>query len=155
MAFKIWVDADSCPKKVKSVILKAAQKNNIKVNYVANRPIPFDFESHLFYMIVCQKTMGAADDYILENADKNDLVITRDLPFAKKLCDKKITVINDRGTLFDDKNLERMLRDRELNLQFAALGINMGKKFDAFSNKELQAFSACFDKVLQQKFLEN
>ncbi len=155
MVFKIWVDADSCPKKVKSVILRAAQKNKIQVNYVANRPIPFDFESSLFKMTICENKEGEADNYILENADKNDLVITRDLPFAKKLYDKKITVINDRGTLFDEKNLERMLRDRELNLQFMALGINMGKKMNTFSEKELQAFSSCFDRVLHQKILEN
>lgn len=99
-------------------------------------------------MVICPKTAGSADDYIVAHSILSDLVITRDIPLAKRLIDKNTTVINDRGLLFDSKNIVRMLKDRELNLQLSAIGVNMGKKTDHYGQKELGAFATCLDQTL-------
>lgn len=143
----IWVDADSCHSKAKDVILNTAIKYSIPVNYVANRNIPFSMENILFKMIICQSEKDAADTYILEHCNENDIIITRDLPLAKKLIEKNKTVINDRGIIFTQRILEKMLRERELSMQMAALGIRNGK-FNTYSKEDLQNFSETITQII-------
>lgn len=144
----IWVDADSFPAPAKRTLLKAAKRLNIRLTYVANRPIPFAIQSPLFEMYVCPKTEGAADDYIAENATKEDLVATRDIPLAKRLVEKEITTINDRGILFNKDNVESMLKEREASIQWAQLGISNGKSKTGYGKKEAYDFACCMDKIL-------
>lgn len=145
---KIWIDADNCPSKAKKIILSKAIEKSIKVTLVANRPIPFDAENPLFEMIVCEKQENAADDYIVNNAQKDELVVTRDLPFAERLVEKNITVMNDRGLVFDRQNLIPLLKDRELALNLAAIGVNRGAKFNTYSDKDAAAFNESLCKIL-------
>lgn len=147
---KIWVDADSCPSQVKTKILKEAKKNHLAVIYVANRNIPFSIESPLFSMVICEKAKDAADDYIVENSSGNDLVVTRDIPLAKRLVDKKIHVINDRGTKFDTATIKYMLEERELCLQMIALKVHSSNRARTWSDKEFLKFSECLDSVLAE-----
>lgn len=147
----IWVDADSCPSNAKNIILKAAVKNELYVTYAANRNIPFSISSPLFNMVICPKEEGAADDYIVTNAGENDIVITRDIPLASRLVKKEIVVINDRGTLFDSKNTQEMLKQRELNMMMNAIGVHTGGRWDSYGKKETYDFAVCFDRILQSK----
>lgn len=149
--FRIWVDADSCPASVKNIILKAAIRLNLNVFYVANRNIPFSIQSPLFEMIICSKEENAADMYIIEHVLENDIVITRDLPLAKLLLEKNISVLNDRGTLFTQKIVEEKLAQRELNLFINSVGIHTGGKYNTFGKKETYEFANCFDKLLNKK----
>ncbi len=144
---RIFVDADSCPARAKTIVLRAATRLNVNVVYVANRNIPFSMESQLFKMILVEKKEGAADDYIFENASEKDLVITRDIPLAKRLVDKGIITINDRGTYFDGENLKEMLKQRELSLQMASLGLHTGMSFSTYGSKEIEKFSSAFEKA--------
>ncbi|MBB5217971.1 DUF188 domain-containing protein [Treponema rectale] len=148
---KIWVDADNCPQAVREVILNKAKSFGLKVTYAANRIIPFAFEDPLFTMHVCPETAGAADDYIVSQATEDDIVITKDIPLAQRLIDRKITVINDRGTVFDQKKIQYMMEERELSMQMAALGLKKGAGWSVFGKKELAAFSKTFCNILYQK----
>ena len=147
----IWVDADSCPSPAKNIILKAASKNSLQVTYAANRDIPFSIQSPLFNMVICPKEEGAADDYIVANVAPDDIVVTRDIPLAKRLVQKNIKVMNDRGTLFDEKNVEEMLKQRELNMMMNAIGVHTGGRWNSYGKKETYDFAVTFDRVLQSK----
>lgn len=149
--FTIWVDADACPKLAKNIILTSAKKTNLKVTYVANREIPFEIQSENFTCVVCPKIQGSADDYIVDHAKKNDIVITRDLPFAERLVKKNICVMNDRGVVFDKKNIIPLLKERELNMQLVSIGVNCGKKYSSYDKKEAALFADSFNKLLTEK----
>jgi|SRR5574344_142459 uncharacterized protein YaiI (UPF0178 family) len=157
----IWVDADSCPNAVRAAIEKNAVRLALPLTYVANHEIVFSdstkalIEQHQLNldMTVTSKQKGSADDYIVTNSAPGDIVITRDIPLAQRLLQKKVTVINDRGLKFDEKNIVRMLKDRELSMQLSAIGVNMGRKNDTFGSKELAAFNECLDKVLGEEKL--
>lgn len=153
--FKIWVDADSCPSRIRDIILKNAKRLSLEVSFVANRNIPFSLSDSLFSMIVCPNEEGAADNYIVSNAEKKDLVITRDLPLAKRLIEKEIDVINDRGKIFYQENLEKMLTQRNLNMLMSAAGIKSNGRKDSYGKKEIYEFSNCLDKILSKKIKEN
>ena len=79
--FSIWVDADSCPTPVREIIIRFCKRLKLELIYVANHPIPMP-KSELFKMIVCDATPDAADNYVVENSKKDDIVITRDIPMA-------------------------------------------------------------------------
>lgn len=150
MKERIFVDADSCPKKIKSIIQKAAVKNSMELYFVANRNIPFTTQNPLFFMQICDGHKDAADDWIFEQSTKDDLIITRDILFAKRLVQSGKRAINDRGTRFDLKNIEEMLEQRELSMQMQSLGLHGGGSFSTFGEKETNAFCKCFESSLKE-----
>ena len=151
--FSIWVDADSCPIPVKDIIFRFCKRLNLKLIFVANHQIPMP-KSELFQMIVCDATPDAADNYIVENALHNDIVITRDIPMASRLIEKNITTINDRGLLFTTENIREKLSLRNFNKELYDNGI-LSEKTSTFSKKDVNNFANCFDREIQKKLKAN
>jgi uncharacterized protein YaiI (UPF0178 family) len=147
--FSIWVDADSCPTPVRDIIIRFCKRLNLELIYVANHTIPMP-KSDLFKMIVCDATPDAADNYVVENARKNDIVITRDIPMASRLLEKEITTINDRGLLFTTENIKEKLSLRNFNKELYENGI-ISEKMSTFSKKDVNNFANCFDREIQKK----
>jgi uncharacterized protein YaiI (UPF0178 family) len=111
-------------------------------------------KSELFQMIVCDATPDAADNYIVENASENDIVITRDIPMASRLIEKNITTINDRGLLFTSENIKEKLSLRNFNKELYDNGI-LSEKTSTFSKKDVNNFANCFDREIQKKLKQN
>ena len=153
--FSVWIDADSCPKKVREYIFNRTSKNSVPLYFVANREIPLNQKkgssTEKFNMIVCKNEEQAADDYIFEHSTPGDIVITRDIPFAARLIEKKICVMNDRGLLFTRENIGEKLSERNFNLNLAILGLDGENKKTYYGNKEFERFCRCFDREFQQK----
>ena len=155
--FSIFVDADSCPILIRECIIKQSEQNNIPVIFVANRNIPIkcNMESKktkkLFSMIICSNDEGAADNYIFNTCKQNDIVITRDLPFAEKLINKGISTINDRGLIFNKENITNMLEERNLSLQYEQLGIRPKFRKKTYSSKEKKLFEECLISLIHLK----
>jgi uncharacterized protein YaiI (UPF0178 family) len=96
-------------------------------------------------MIVADTTPDAADDYIVEHAGLEDLVITRDIPLARRLVDRHIRVINDRGTIYTDENIRERLAMRNLMLDLYNNGM-APEKTDRYGKKELNNFANALDR---------
>ena len=142
----IWVDADSCPVRVREIICKASLRLSVIAVFVANRLIPV--ASHeLINFVVTSGDEQSADNYIIEHSKKGDLVITRDIPLAATLVELGIAVINDRGVLFTPDNVRERLSMRDFMYEVRSNGL-MTDKMGAFSKKDLQNFSNTFDSVL-------
>lgn len=150
---KFWIDADSCPVPVRELIQRAALRNKIESYFVANRKIPFT-PNHLFKMVITNNTENAADDYIVENAREGDLVITRDIPLASRLIEKKIDVINDRGILYTESNIRERLSIRDFMLELAMNGLKP-ESTAKLGKKEIHEFANCLDRFLQKKLKRN
>ena len=74
----IWIDGDACPKQVKQILFRAASKRQVPLLFVANHfvvipPSPF------IGRVLVESGFDKADQYILENLKKADLVITSDI----------------------------------------------------------------------------
>lgn len=147
--FTIWIDADSCPVQVKEVIIRASLRLNIPAIFVANRSISLP-KNKLLSMIVSEDTPDAADNIIVEKSISNDIAITRDIPLANRLVEKKVRVINDRGIVYDNENIRQRLSIRNFNLELFNMGL-VGEKDNSYGKKELQNFANCFDRELQKK----
>lgn len=144
----IWLDADSCPAPIRKITLQKASDKNIPITFAANRNVDPAFDYPLFTMQVCPKNEGAADDYLVENADKGDLAVTRDIPLAKRLVSKGVRVINDRGLEFSELNIRKMLEERELHLQMVELGIAPKGNWKSFGKEDIKKFRKCLDSIL-------
>lgn len=153
MNINIWVDADSCPKLVRNYLAEYSFKLNIKIIFVANKKIPCDNAHENFTMIVTQADSQAADNHILQNVSKYDIVITRDIPLADSLVEKNITVLNDRGTRWTKENIKERKSERDFSLQLSMLGLG-GDKSNSYSKKEFGQFANCFDKEIHRLIRE-
>ncbi len=101
-------------------------------------------------MIVTESEKDAADNYIVSHIGQNDIAITRDIPFASRLVEKNIVIINDRGTLYNRENIAERLSLRNFNLTLYENGIE-SEKTSVYGKKELNAFSNCLDREIQKK----
>lgn len=149
----IWVDADSCPKQVRELICRSGIRLCLQIQFVANHKIPIP-ENPLFIMSLADSSPDAADDYIVEHVEINDLVITRDIPLAKRLVDINICVINDRGTVYTEKNINERLSIRNLMFDLYNNGI-YPEKTGQFGKKEIQEFANALDRELQKLLKKN
>ncbi|MGI5058120.1 DUF188 domain-containing protein [Treponema pectinovorum] len=147
-SFVIWIDADSCPLLVRNYVIDCAKSKSMNVSFVANRKIPFPKDNPLFKMCITEKKTGSADDFIFENAKGADVVITRDIVFAARLVEKKICVMNDRGTIFTKDNIKERLLERNFYLNMAELGF--GSNDNRYGQKEFKKFETTFERVTAQ-----
>jgi len=153
--FSIWIDADSCPVQVRELTVRFALRLKIPLKFVANHDIPFP-KNELFEMIVCENEKDAADNYIVDNSNTEDLVITRDIPLASRLVDKKVCVINDRGCVFTETNIAEKLAVRNLHYMLMENGaLPEIKRAGSFGKKELNLFANSLDRELQKKIKGN
>lgn len=147
--FTVWVDADSCPLVVRNHVATFSRKHAIPVSFVANHALPLAVRAPLVTMQVCTQEAQAADNYIFSHVQPHDAVITRDIPFAARLVERSIVVMNDRGTLFTTENIGERLSERNFSLNLAELGLtNGGKK--SYSQKEFKRFADCFEREMQK-----
>ena len=150
MAFTVWIDADSCPAPVRKHVIAFSSKHAVPAVFVANRAIPLGAQGASVTMQVCEAAAQAADDYIFAHCKQHDAVITRDIPFAARLVERDITVLNDRGTVFTKENIGERLSERAFSLNLAELGLGGGSKKSAYSPKAFKRFADCFEREMQK-----
>ena len=69
----IWVDADACPRVIKEILYRAAQKRQIQLILVANQPLRVPASSHISSRLV-GAGFDVADEQIVEWLVEGDLV---------------------------------------------------------------------------------
>jgi uncharacterized protein YaiI (UPF0178 family) len=141
---KILIDADSCPKPVRELVLRRAKKLKLKIIFAANRHIPDAFGAE---MEICPVKENSADDCIVEMSVKGDLVITRDIPLAKRLVEKSVSVIDDRGRLFTVENINEILSIRNFKVGLADNGLEIERTAN-YGKKELKTFADSLDRTI-------
>lgn len=144
---RILVDADSCPKPIRTIILKAANRTALPVYFAADRILP-DCKGKNIHMVVVATGADSADLWLIENSEVGDLCITRDIILADKLVQKEfITVIDDRGNKFTKENMRERLSLRNAMADFREAGI-FGEKNKPLNPKEIQLFANMLDREL-------
>ncbi|MFQ5560893.1 MAG: DUF188 domain-containing protein, partial [Nitrospinota bacterium] len=70
---QIWVDADACPKVIKEILYRAAQREGIMVTFLANRPLKIP-PSVYIKAIQVPAGFDVADQHIVKKFKPADLV---------------------------------------------------------------------------------
>lgn len=143
---KIWVDADACPRVIKEILFRAAQRRRVDVVLVANQPLAVPRLPHVRSVTVPQG-FDVADKAITEWAQAGDLVITADIPLAAAVVDKGVQALNPRGELYTRDNVRQHLSMRNFMDSLRGAGVQTGGP-DAFSQRDRQSFANQLDSLL-------
>ncbi len=145
---KIWVDADACPKTVKEILFRAADRLKIDVIFVANQWLNLP---HSTFIRLIQVEQGAdvADDKIVEYCESGDLVITADIPLAVRIVLKNALGLDPRGTIYDKDNIGQISDMRDFMDTLRTDGIQTGGPKN-FTPRDGEKFANQLDKLIYQ-----
>lgn len=142
---KILVDGDACP--VKDEIYRVAERFQISVIIVANSYMNIPVKT-LFEMKVVKGNFDAADDWIVENVESSDVVITSDILLADRCLKKLARVLGPKGEEFTEDNIGSAIAMRELTQNLRHMGENRGGPAP-MDKKARSKFLAKLDEILQ------
>lgn len=119
----IFVDADACP--VKQEIYRVARRCNLEVTLVANSWMQTPNDASVHFQLV-QEGPDVADDWIVEQAGVDDIVITADIPLADRAIKKGAVALGTTGKPFTPQNIGSVLATRDLMSDLRDLGAVTG-----------------------------
>lgn len=143
---QIWVDADACPRVIKEILYRAAERVKLPLILVANQPLRTP-PSRYIRSVQVGSGFDVADDYIVQQLNPGDLLITADIPLAAEAIEKGAVPINPRGELYTPENIRQRLTMRDFMDQMRASGIDTGGPA-SFSQADRQAFANQLDRLL-------
>jgi hypothetical protein len=146
---RIWVDADACPRVIKDILFRAADRVGVPLILVANQPVQVPASPNIRSIQVAPG-FDVADNHIVQQAQPGDLVITADIPLAAEAIDKGALALNPRGELYTKENIRQRLNMRDFLDTLRSSGINTGGPA-ALSQADRQAFANQLDRLLQRR----
>jgi uncharacterized protein YaiI (UPF0178 family) len=140
----IFVDADACP--VKEEIFRVAKRYSLGVTLVSGSWMRIPDSVNVTLKVVKQG-MDAADDWIVEHVEADDIVITTDIPLAARCVGKGAYVLGPTGKRFTDDNIGPALATRNLLSELRELGEIAGGP-PPFGKRDRSRFLEGLDKVV-------
>ena len=141
----IFVDADGCP--VKEEVYRVARRHGLGATIVANARMRIPDEDR-FTLVVVGDRFDAADDWIVERCERDDIVITGDIPLASRCLKKGAIVLDQRGGVFSEDNIGDALANRELLSHLRNLG-NITGGPPPFSARDRSGFLHRLDETIR------
>ena len=145
---QIWVDADACPKAIKDILFRVAERTGIMTILVANQFLQTP-PSRYIKLVLVTSGYDVADNEIVKRLRVGDLVITGDIPLAYEVIGKGGHAINPRGERYTQDTIKERLSMRDLMDTLRASGINTGGP-SALTSRDIQAFANQLDKFLAE-----
>jgi uncharacterized protein YaiI (UPF0178 family) len=142
----IYVDADACP--VKAEAEKVAERLGLVVTFVSNgglRPSRDPMVRH----VVVSKSADAADDWIVENAKSNDIIVTADIPLAARAVELGAHVIGPTGRPFTPESIGLALAMRDLKQHLRETGEIKGYNA-GFTPQDRSRFLSALDQAARR-----
>ncbi|MDD2463733.1 MAG: YaiI/YqxD family protein [Desulfobulbus sp.] len=142
----IWVDADACPKPIKEILFRVAERTGLMMTLVANQVLPVPRLKNIRALRVALG-FDVADNEIVKRLEAGDLVITADIPLASQVIAKGGFALNPRGELYTTDNIQARLSMRDFMDSLRATGVETGGPA-AFSQRDRQIFANQLDRFL-------
>jgi len=149
---QIWVDADACPRVVKEIVYRAADRRQVNTTLVANARLTIP-RSPWLHCILVQSGFDVADREIVRLMQAGDLVITADIPLAADVIGQGGFALNPRGEFYTRNNVQSALSMRNFMDSLRGAGTCTGGP-SAFSHTERTAFANQLDRFLT-KYLKS
>ena len=108
---KIIIDGDACPGI--SIIEKIAESYKIPVIIFCdiNHFIRSDYST----VRIVDSGFQSVDMYVANETRKNDIVISQDYGVAAICLSKKAAVMNPKGHIYNESNIDRLLEERHIS----------------------------------------
>ena len=145
----IWVDADSCPKVLKEMLFKAAERKQMPLYLVANHSFQIP-RSPFIRAVQVEAGFDVADRYIEERIGTGDLLISNDIPLAAAAVAKGALCITSKGRLLTPDNISDRLTMRNLQEELRTSGVQLSGPAP-LSQQDKQQFANQLDQWLQKR----
>ncbi|MEN8291263.1 YaiI/YqxD family protein [Acinetobacter radioresistens] len=150
LPFKLWIDADALPRILRDVIMRASDRYQLEVTFVANQNVGITPSVRINSMQV----MGGADQAdqeIVNRMQSNDIVVTQDIPLAAQVIEKGGIAIHPRGEIFTTANIKARLHLRDFMDTLRGAGVQTGGP-PPISDRDKREFASSLDQtILKQK----
>lgn len=145
----IWVDADACPRVIKDILFRAAERVEVPVTLVANHPLQTP-RSRWVNALQVSAGFDVADNEIVRRLTPGDLVVTADIPLAAEVIDKGGHALNPRGERYTPDTIRERLGMRDFMETLRASGVDTGGP-PTLGPRERQAFANQLDRFLSAR----
>ena len=108
---KIIIDGDACPGI--SIIEKVAKKNEVLVRIYCD--INHFIQSDYSEVKIVDSGFQSVDMYVINETKKGDIVVSQDYGVAAICLSKKAKVINPKGYVYTEENIDRLLEERHMS----------------------------------------
>jgi hypothetical protein len=142
----IWVDADACPRVIKEILFRAAERTGVQVTLVANRLLHTPPSRYISALQV-PDGFDVADSEIVRRLQAGDLVITADIPLAAEVIAKGGHALDPRGEMYSADTIHARLTMRDFLDTLRASGVDTGGP-SALSQRGRQLFAKHLDHYL-------
>ena len=142
----IYVDADACP--VKAEAVKVAERHGLVVTFVSNGGLRPSRDPMIRHVVV-SKGADAADDWIVANAQPNDIVITADIPLAARTVALGAHVLGPTGRPFTQETIGMAVAMRDLGQHLRETGESKGYNA-AFAPADRSRFLSALDQAVRR-----
>ena len=146
---QIWVDADACPRPIKEILYRAAERTRTPMILVANTPLQAP-PSALIRTLRVRRGFDVADREIVEQVTTGDIVVTADIPLAAEVVSRGAHALDPRGMLYTAENIPERLAVRNLMAELRASGVPTGGPA-AWSPSDTRAFANQLDRLLSAR----
>lgn len=145
----VYIDADACPRPVKAVLFRAAERRGIRVTVVSNQWQTVPEIEAVTYLPV-KPGPDVADEKIIELVTEGDVVVTADIPLADEIVAKGAIGISPRGELFTAENIGGIRATRDMLAEFRESGMELSSGPAAYTDRDKQSFANALDRLLTQ-----
>lgn len=145
----IWVDADACPRVIREILIRAAERRRIDLVFVANHRLDLPRSRFVRQRSVAHG-FDAADHEIVESASPGSLVITSDIPLAARLIENGVAVITPRGEELTQDTIRDRLAMRDLLESLRSSGMVSGGPAP-LAARDNQQFANALDRYLARR----
>lgn len=142
---QIWVDADACPKVIKEILFRAAERTGVLLTLVANQQLAVPRLKNIRTLRVAAG-FDVADKEIASRVVAGDLVVTADIPLAAEVIARGGLALHPRGELYTTENIQARLSMRDFMDSLRAAGVETGGP-TALSQSDRQAFANQLDRL--------
>ncbi|MCZ6649562.1 MAG: YaiI/YqxD family protein [Acidobacteria bacterium] len=115
----IYIDADACP--VKQEVYRVASRYHLDVTLVANSWMRIPDEQRIALEVV-KDAFDAADDWIVQHLQPDDIVVTADIPLADRCLQEGAHVLGPTGKPFTEDNIGETVATRDLLSELRGAG---------------------------------
>jgi len=145
----IWVDADACPRPIKDILFRAAERTGEALVLVANHAMPVPRLANVRLLRV-RDGFDVADRAIAAKVAPGDLVVTADIPLAAEVIARGAQALSPRGEMYSADTIRGLLTMRDFMDTMRASGIATDGP-PPLSQADRQAFAGHLDRWLAHR----
>ena len=132
---------------MKDEAAKVATRHVLIIHFVSNSHMRLPYGENVKRVVVAEGA-DAADNWIVEHAITNDIVITADIPLASRAIKKGAKVIAHTGKLFSEDSIGMALAMRDLMSHLRETGDMRGSN-PVFTPTDRSRFLQGLENIIQ------